>query len=1008
MSQEQWHAKMREICEKLIWENGMSGVYLDVLAAGSPKLCYDPDHGHTVHGGNYWGEGARELMEELRAHIRRVDPDACFFSEEVGEHLIDVMDGFLTLDITRSYTPGSEQVWPILTGVYHPHTILFGSDAHIGMPPEEFAVVYGQQLIWGSQPLNSAMTVPAPQEGDPSSEILREYTQAYYVAGQPWLMGGKMLRMAVRPKDAPEGRCGIELAADEYTTRYSAISNRLKIWTGPAVMASAWERFGDIGIVMANISGEEQTVDLTIRGDVLGLDGEQMVRLWPEVEQMGDAAGQRSLTLAPWQCAVLCITGDTDAAVARLNELDEMPWELEVVQDGPIPAVNGPAGSLYASSDGPVANVPDGDGVTATAQQWNEEGRLQPMSGRQAEATGGGYEGRGLPRAFDEQPFALLRRLPHTAVAREPGVLVVSGDERHLLAVVPGGTTLQFAHEGLAIVSDAESGIVARGIDRPATDSVETPAGGMFMVGWASFEADEMTELVQFGDAEIAERIAPLAQLLGDLAELAAPERAGALAEAARRFIDVASSFDDVPGVLSPVAPLTKLHERLNALLVAHLNTRVMLQAEDGWLAPELEKPLRVLVQGAGADAVEIRPVGFWRAGNMEVSQPGGAQVVEDTAIYDASVRMDDGFYVERVVPVIAAATVSRGGESYVIADLLRLDANRPYQVIYDPHNAPTMVAGHEGTVEMTVRNWSPIDLTLSVTASAPEGWEVAAVEETVEAPALTDTPISLRVVAPASAERGRHEVRVVTNHASGEDSSFIAIQPVSVLDALQPLEADVAEWERPADDQLARIRNGSKFAIFANAGEEIAARVRNVRVTTYTSTLSWSLLSPEMVLLEEGQVRVDEEAQVSHQAEATGTYYLAVIPQSGSTLVSFENRAVAEVATEQDPLQLFSSPITRYFLVPEGSTGFRLGAQDGGPSEGARFVITSPTGRVAFEADGNYNGVELPVDVEAGEAGQVWSIRVEPRQDLSLWLAGDVMPYLSTAPERVLVPADD
>jgi hypothetical protein len=308
----------------------------------------------------------------------------------------------------------------------------------------------------------------------------------------------------------------------------------------------------------------------------------------------------------------------------------------------------------------------------------------------------------------------------------------------------------------------------------------------------------------------------------------------------------------------------------------------------------------------------------------------------------------------------------------------------------------------------MTVRNWSPIDLTLSVTASAPEGWEVAAVEETVEAPALTDTPISLRVVAPASAERGRHEVRVVTNHASGEDSSFIAIQPVSVLDALQPLEADVAEWERPADDQLARIRNGSKFAIFANAGEEIAARVRNVRVTTYTSTLSWSLLSPEMVLLEEGQVRVDEEAQVSHQAEATGTYYLAVIPQSGSTLVSFENRAVAEVATEQDPLQLFSSPITRYFLVPEGSTGFRLGAQDGGPSEGARFVITSPTGRVAFEADGNYNGVELPVDVEAGEAGQVWSIRVEPRQDLSLWLAGDVMPYLSTAPERVLVPADD
>ena len=37
-------------------------------------------------------------------------------------------------------------------------------------------------------------------------------------------------------------------------------------------------------------------------------------------------------------------------------------------------------------------------------------------------------------------------------------------------------------------------------------------------------------------------------------------------------------------------------------------------------------------------------------------------------------------------------------------------------------------------------------------------------------------------------------------------------------------------------------------------------------------------------------------------------------------------------------------------------------------------------------------------------EAGKVWTLRVEPRQDLSLWLAGDACPYLSTTPERVLV----
>lgn len=1003
LSQEQWHAKMREICEKLIWEHGMSGVYLDVLAAGSARPCYDPDHGHTVHGGNYWGRGARELMEKLRAHIRRLDPDACFFSEEIGEHLIDVMDGFLTLDITRNYTPGGEQVWPILTGVYHPHTIVFGSDAHLGLEPDHFAVIYGRQLIWGSQPLNSAVVVPDPQEGDPSSEILREYTRAYYVAAQPWLMGGRMLRAAVRPKDGHVGQCGIEIAADEHVARYG-YNQRDKIWTGPAVMASAWERFGDIGIVMANLSGEEQTVELTVRADVLGLDGEQMVRLWPEVERMGDAAGERALTLGPWQCAVLCITGDTDAAVARLNELDEMPWELQVVTEGPIPSVGGPEGALFACSDGPVANEPAEDGgVTATVQEWDEQGRLVPMDGYQAEVTGPQAEGHGLPRELNEQPFALIRRLPHTAVAAPPGILVVSGDEHHLLAVVPGGTTVNLAAEGPAVVSNADTGELVRPLSEPPVASITTPAQGMFMVGWASFEPGEVAALLRFGDDSIAEMVLPLSEQLAALTQVPPGQRVAALAEASRRFIEVAGGFEQIPGALSPVSPLTKLHERLSALLVAHLNTRVMLQAQDRWLAPEVEKPLRVLVQGAGAESVEITPVGFWRPGNMAVTGPGGATVVEDTAIYDAAVRMDDGLYVERVVPVIASANVTRGGQSFVVADILRLEANRPYQVMYTPLNAVTMVAGHEGLVEMTVRNWSPIDLTLTVEGSGPEGWTVTPEQESLEAPALSDTPLRARIAAPADAPRGRHEVRVVTNHARGEDAGFIAIQPVSVLDALVPLHEEVAEWERPGEDQRARIRNDSKFAVYVDAGEEIDALIRNVRVTIYEDTLSWSLLSPEMNVLDEGQVRVDEETRVTHVAETAGTYYLEVMPKRGSADVAFENRAVAEVATREDTLQLFSSAITRHFYVPEGSEGFVLGAQDGGPTEGARFVITSPTGRVAFEADGNYNGVEFPVAVRADEAGKVWTIRVEPRQDLAFWLAGDAMPYLSTAPERVL-----
>ncbi|MBS0010542.1 MAG: hypothetical protein KFF49_03985, partial [Bacteroidales bacterium] len=409
ISQDQWHKKMQEVTGKLVNEYDMSGVYLDALAKADPKNCYNPAHGHSIHGGNYWGQGARELMRKLRYNIRRFTPEASFFSEGIGEHLIDLLDGFLTLDITRNYTREYEQVWPLTTGVYHPYTINFGSDAHIKLDPEQFAIIYGRQLIWGSQPLNSEYSVPDPEEGDASSEILREYTRAYYVAGQPWLMGGRMLRMAVRPKDGHVGNSGLELAADPYTVPYGG----KKIWTGPSVLASAWERHGDIGIVMANVTGSTQSVDLTVRGEELGLSGEQMVRLWPEPQQMGVAAGSRSLDLEPWQCLVLCITSDTEGAIARLNKLDEMPWELKVVKDGPIPPVTGEGSYLYASSDGPVNNEPLDSGFQATIQRWDDQGNLVNREGFQAST-----------RNFDDLPFALFRQLPHKAVTGDQGIVV--------------------------------------------------------------------------------------------------------------------------------------------------------------------------------------------------------------------------------------------------------------------------------------------------------------------------------------------------------------------------------------------------------------------------------------------------------------------------------------------------------------------------------------------------------------------------------------------------------
>lgn len=1005
---DQWRAKMREICEKLIWEHGMSGVYLDVLAAGSAKPCYDPDHGHSIRGGNYYGQGVRRLMHDLRQHIRRLDPDACFFSEEIGEHLIDLMDGFLTLDLTRSYTPGGEQVWPIFTGAYGPCTLNFGSDASLQMRPDRFAQLYGTQLIWGSQPLHSDMAPPRPEEGDTASLIFREYTRAYHVAGKPFLTGGEMLRLAVRPREAPEGACGLEMAVDAHTVRYENARDRRKIWTGPAVLASAWRRFGDIAIVMANITGDSRTVDLTVRPEQLGLSRDaEMVRLWPgDPQSVGEPEGEHALTLEPWQCAVYVLTVDTETAIARLNPLAKTPWELQMVRPGEskeLSPVTGAQGSLYAWSDGPVLNEPVEGGVRATAVRLTDDGRVEPAVGLQAEVTGSQKEGHGLPRDLDRQPFALLRELPHAMDLPEQGVLVLSGDENHMLvAMPPGAGEIRFAGEGLVIAVAGDNQVVVRGLEEGPADRFVNPGEGSAVVAWARFDAEEVNGMLEGIAPEFRAEIQPFADRLIGIASAMPTARESELAEASREFVEVAQALSETPGALSPVSPLTRLHERLSALVTAQTGMRIDLTADHRWLAPELEKRLRLRVMGGRPQSVDLTAIGFWRPGNLAIAQPGIPEAVGDTLVYHPSVRMDDGLYVERVIPVIAQAHVSRAGLQWVLSSILRLEANRPYQVIR-ARDPVTITAGQARNVSFTVRNWSPIDLTLRVAASGPEGWEVAPMAERIEAPALADTAFEVTVHPPESAPRGRAKVRVITNHASGQDSSFISLLSVSVLDRLKPLREEVEEWTRPGRESRARIRQSSKFAIYAEAGDVIHARIENVRVTRYVDPLRWTLLMPDMSVAESGSVGVDESAIIDYTTQARGTHYLEIMPGQGSADVTIEQRTVAEVATREDPLRLFCSEITRYFYVPEGSKSFRLGALDGGPTEGARFVITSPSGRVALDSDGNYNGVEMPVQVQTGEDGKVWSIRIEPRQDISLWLAGDVAPYLSTAPERVL-----
>lgn len=125
MSQEFWYDTYSALCHTVVNEYGCSGVYMD--QANLDLLCYNPNHGHSVGGGNYWVDGYRRLVERVREATAPENP--ILTGEGTGEDLLCYHDGFLALEpsIERAVGVKQSEAIPLFTAVYHEYAISYGN-----------------------------------------------------------------------------------------------------------------------------------------------------------------------------------------------------------------------------------------------------------------------------------------------------------------------------------------------------------------------------------------------------------------------------------------------------------------------------------------------------------------------------------------------------------------------------------------------------------------------------------------------------------------------------------------------------------------------------------------------------------------------------------------------------------------------------------------------------------------------------------------------------------------
>lgn len=253
----QWQNEIAGVVGRLVNECGTDGVYVDQIGSAPPVQCHDPAHGHRAGGGDYWADGYRRMLKQIRAKLPR---GAVLTTEDHAECWLDQFDAQLLVN-----TP----IWegtpiPLFPAVYSGRAIAFGfsfvttEDLVKRIP---FRAKMAQAFLWGSQ-LGwmgiDQVTSPAVAS---EAAFLRSLARCRRFAHQ-YVVTGRFLRMLDCRGDNPR------LACDARS--HTGAPYRVDV---PTVMAAAWvAEKGKVGALVVNLSDEARQVSFDVPLSEHGID----------------------------------------------------------------------------------------------------------------------------------------------------------------------------------------------------------------------------------------------------------------------------------------------------------------------------------------------------------------------------------------------------------------------------------------------------------------------------------------------------------------------------------------------------------------------------------------------------------------------------------------------------------------------------------------------------------------------------------------------------------------
>jgi len=205
-----------------------------------------------------------------------------------------------------------------------------------------------------------------------------------------------------------------------------------------------------------------------------------------------------------------------------------------------------------------------------------------------------------------------------------------------------------------------------------------------------------------------------------------------------------------------------------------------------------------------------------------------------------------------------------------------------------------------------------------------------------------------------------------------------------------------------------------AKAYLYAVADATVDLRIDPRRADRNVQEITVSVHSPSGQRVAQFATSVYEDITGRFTAPVTGIYELTIDQGLNTTRLSAENARLFYKAERGNPLLLLGEHPRLYFFVPFQAGAFRVRAWGKYLRQQVKASVFDAQGNlVASDESGQGNDASLTIQVPNGQAGRIWSLRLDrPERDpdfvirnVLVELDGDVVPYLAQDPTDLVAP---